>query len=208
MSDSGVVRKYSSDRLASPAPIRPLVHHAIVAVGTTTSQKDMKICMRILAASSTQIGDAVLAGVRCALELRAATAEASRSSFPHLLGTHIAENGREWSDPAPAAHCHTIGNGGPHADLAAALEVNTADVQVLPRPSRCLNVGSSLDGDIIVDADQIQRTGQESIMRALKVIAHSGTELSQHECHKRRAAIHQTQSEQHSVLQPANAPDP
>src|SRR6476620_411271 len=58
MSDSGVVQKYSSEWPASAVPIRPLVPHTIVAVGTTTSQQDMKICVRIFAVSSTQIGDA------------------------------------------------------------------------------------------------------------------------------------------------------
>src|SRR6516165_10013603 len=58
MSNSGATRKYSSETLASPAAIRLLANHKIAAVGTTTSQKHMKICIRILAVSSNQIGDA------------------------------------------------------------------------------------------------------------------------------------------------------
>jgi hypothetical protein len=70
-----------------------------------------------------------------------------------------------------------------------------------------VNVGSSLYGDIIIDADQIQWAGQDGIVRALKVVANSSTELAQHECQERRAAIHKTQREEHNVLQPSNAPD-
>src|SRR5262245_1264863 len=98
-----------------------------------------------------------MANIRCALQLRAAAAEARRSSFPHLLRTHAGKNGGERSDPTAAAYRHIIGNGGSHPDLAPALDVNRADVQMLPRPPRRLNVGSSLDGDIIIDGDQIQR---------------------------------------------------
>ena len=74
---------------------------------------------------------------------------------------------------AAAAHRHIIGDGGPHPDLATALEVNRTDVQVLPRPPRRLNVGSGLDGDIVLDGDQVQRPGKLSIVRALKVAAHA-----------------------------------
>ena len=35
-----------------------LANHKIVAVGTTVSQTDMKICIAMLSASSNQIGDA------------------------------------------------------------------------------------------------------------------------------------------------------
>src|SRR5215475_3710527 len=38
--------------------MRPLTDHKIAAVGSTTTQKAMKICMRILAVSNSQIGDA------------------------------------------------------------------------------------------------------------------------------------------------------
>ena len=147
------------------------------------------------------------ATMRRALELRAAAGKARGSSFPHLLRTHAGKNGGERSDPAPAAHRHIVRDGGSHSDLAPALEVNGADLQVLPRPPRRVNVGSGLDGDIIVDGDQIQRPGQVCVIRALKIVAHAGAELPQHECHHRRAAIHQTQREQHHVLQSADTPD-
>src|SRR5215470_6421913 len=58
ISNSGVTRKYSSNRLASPAGIRLLANHKIAAVGSATSQKAIKICTRILAVSNSQIGDA------------------------------------------------------------------------------------------------------------------------------------------------------
>src|SRR5215510_545655 len=147
------------------------------------------------------------AGVRGALELRAAAAEARRSSFPHLLRAHVAENRGERSNPTPAPHRHTVGDAGPHPDLATALEVNRADMQVLPHPPRCLDIGSSLDGDIIIDAKQIQRSGQESIVRALKVFAYFRAELPQNEGHQRRAPIHHSQGEERNVFQPSNAPD-
>ena len=172
------------------------------------SQKDMKICIATLSASSNQIGDAYRQVSRCAPELRAAAAEARGSSFPHLVRTHAGENGGERSDPTPAANRHIVGDGGAHSDLAPAFEVNRADMQGLSRPTRRLNVRSGLDGDIVVDGDQIQRPGQVSIVRALKVVAHAGAELPQHECHERRAAVQRTQREKHHVLQPSDTPDP
>ena len=45
------------------------------------------------------------------------------------------------------------------------------------------------------------------ILRTLQIGAHAAPELTQHEGHERRAAIHQPQHEEHSVLHPANAPD-
>ena len=80
-------------------------------------------------------------------------------------------------------------------------------MQVGPRPPRCLNVGSGLDGDIIFDGDQIERPGKLAILRALKVLADATAELPQNECHERRAAIHETQREKHHVLQPSDTPD-
>ena len=81
-------------------------------------------------------------------------------------------------------------------------------MQGLSRPTRGLNVRSGLDGDIVVDGDQIQRPGQVSIVRALKVVAHAGAKLPQHECHERSAAVQRTQREKHHVLQPSDTPDP
>ena len=97
--------------------------------------------------------------------------------------------------------------GGPHSDLASALEANRADVQVLPRPPRRLDVGPARDGDIVLDEEQVQGPGQGSIVCALKVAAHGRAELPQHECHERRAAIQHTQREEHHALQPSDAPD-
>src|SRR5271169_6004562 len=148
----------------------------------------------------------VLADIRRALQLRATAAEARGSSFPHLLRTHVAEDGSERSDPSAAAHRHIVGDGGPHPDLATTLKVNRADEQVLTRPTRRLDVGPGLDGDIVLDGDQVQGSRYDSIVRALKVVTHRRAELPQHECHKRRAAIHRTQQEQHYVLQPPDAP--
>jgi hypothetical protein len=62
-------------------------------------------------------------------------------------------------------------------------------MQGLSRPTGGLNVRSGLDGDIVVDRDQIQRPGQVSIVCALKVVAHAGTKLPHHKCHERSAAV-------------------
>ena len=77
----------------------------------------------------------------------------------------------------------------------------------LPRPPRRLDVGPGLDGDIVLDGDQVERPGQGSIVCALKVGANVRAELPQHEGHQRRAAIHRTQRQEHHVLQPSDAPD-
>ena len=97
------------------------------------------------------------------------------------MRTHAGENGGE-RVIHPPANSHIVGDGGSHSDLAPACEVNRADMQGLSRPTRGLNVRSGLDGDIVVDGDQIQRPGQVSIVRALKVVAHAGAKLPQHEC--------------------------
>src|SRR2546430_15433125 len=107
--------------------------------------------------------------MRRAPELRATAGKARGSSFPHLLRTHAGKNGGERSAPAPAAHRHTVRDGGSHSDLAPALEVTGADMQVLPRPARRVNVGSGLDGDIIVNRDQIQRARQIRLLRAVTI---------------------------------------
>ena len=78
----------------------------------------------------------VLAAVRRAIQIRAAASELRRGSLPHLLRTHVAEDGSKRSDPGAAAHRHMVGDPCPHSDLAAALEVNGADMQLLPHPPR------------------------------------------------------------------------
>src|SRR4249919_687905 len=94
-----------------------------------------------------------------ALQCRAAPADARGSSFPYLLRAYVGEDGGERSDPRAAAHRHIVGDGGSHPDLATALEVNRADMQVLPRPFGRLDVGSSLNGDIVLDGEQIHGPG-------------------------------------------------
>ena len=74
----------------------------------------------------------VPAGDRRALQLRAAAAQPRGSAFPHLVLAHVGEDGGERSDPGAAAYRHIVGNSGPHPDLAAALEANRADVEILP----------------------------------------------------------------------------
>ena len=86
--------------------------------------------------------------------LRRAGAPSHISCEPTLVRMGV--NG---SDPRAAAHRHIVGDGGSHPDLATALEVNRADMQVLPRPFGRLDVGSSLNGDIVLDGEQVQGPG-------------------------------------------------
>jgi hypothetical protein len=91
-------------------------------------------------------------------------------------------------------------HGGPHSDLAAALQVDRAHPQMLARPANCLNVGAGLDRDVVLDSDQIKRPGKVSIMSALKVLSHACAELLQRESSKRRAAIHGIQRHEAELL--------
>ena len=50
-------------------------------------------------------------------------------------------------------------------------------MQVLPRPPHRSDVGPGLDGDIILDGEQVQGTGQVGVVGALKVVAHGRSEL-------------------------------
>ena len=97
-------------------------------------------------------------------------------ALPHFLRTHVGEDGSQRSDPAAAAHRHMVGDAGPHADLAAALEVNRANVQLLPHPPRHGQVGSGLDGDIVLDGEEVQRPGELHGVRAVNVLAHGRSE--------------------------------
>src|SRR4029078_7162072 len=79
-----------------------------------------------------------------ALQLHDPACEVRWTTFPHLMRTHVVENGRKRGDPGSASHSHIAGNGGLHSDLATALDANRTDVQVLPGPSRGMNVCSGL----------------------------------------------------------------
>ena len=116
---------------------------------------------------------------RRALQLRATASESCRGSRPHLPRTHVVEDGSQRSDPAPAAHRHMVGDARPHADLAAALEVNRANMQLLPHPPRHGQVGSGLDGDIVLDGEQVQRSGELHGVRAVNVCTHGRSEPAQ-----------------------------
>ena len=82
-------------------------------------------------------------------QLRATAGKACRSPFPNLLRADVSQDGRERSDPAAAANPHIVGDGGSHSDLATAFKVDRADEQILPGPSRRLDVGAGLDSDIV-----------------------------------------------------------
>src|SRR5262245_371093 len=58
ISDSGVILKYEPGNSMSSTRKKPRVHHRIAAAGTTSRQKDVMICMRMLTLSSSQIGAA------------------------------------------------------------------------------------------------------------------------------------------------------
>jgi hypothetical protein len=47
-------------------------------------------------------------------------------------------------------------DGRPHADLAAAPEMNGANLQILAGPSRTVYIGTGLNRDVVVDRDQGQ----------------------------------------------------
>src|SRR6185369_3602739 len=113
----------------------------------------------------------VLADVRRALQFQASACEAGWRSFPHLMRTHVVENGRKRGDPGSASHSNIAGNGGLHSDLATPLDANRTDVQVLPGPSRGMNVCSGLYCDIVLNGDQVKRSGQVNICPILKVVA-------------------------------------
>jgi len=104
----------------------------------------------------------VLAAARRALQLGATATESRRGSLPHLLRTHVAEDGGQGSDPAAAAHRHIVGNARTHADLAAALEVHRADMQLLPHPPGHGDMGSGLDGHIVPDGEEVQWSGKST----------------------------------------------
>ena len=139
----------------------------------------------------------VPAAVRRTLQFRAAATESRRGALPHLLRTHVAEDGSKRGDPGAAAHRHMVGDGCPHSDLAAALEVNRADMQLRPHPPRHVYVGAGLDGDIVLDGEQVQRSGELHVVRALKVVTHGRPEPPQHVGHERRAAKHRAQGTEH-----------
>src|SRR6516165_12290404 len=168
ISRSGVTLKYSLESSASPAGMRPLRNHEIAAAGATTSQKDKKVCMMMLRASSSQLGAAYrrISAVR----LSSVQRPPRRAGAPSHISCEptLVRMGVKRSDPAAAAPPHIVGNRGSHSDLAPALEANWADMQILSRPPRRVNVGSGLDGDVILDGHQIQRPGEISVVRALK----------------------------------------
>ncbi len=136
----------------------------------------------------------VTAAFRRTLQRRATATESGRGSLPHLLRTHVAEDGSEGSYPGAAAHRHMVGDGGPHSDLAATLEVNRTDMQLRPHPSRQVDIGSGLDGDIVLDGEQVQRSGELRVVRAVEVVTHRRPEPPQHVCHERCAAEHRVPS--------------
>src|SRR5688500_3638166 len=122
----------------------------------------------------------VLARVCGALQLNATAGEASGSSFPNLLRTHVVEDRGERRNPGALAHGHIIGNGSTYSDFATALKVDRADPQMLTGPTSCLNVRSRLDRDVVPEGDQIEWPMQVSILGALKIPSDFRSELSQH----------------------------
>ena len=112
--------------------VKPRANHKIAAVGTTLRQKNKKICIRMLRVSSNQIGCAYRQAP--AVRFSSVQRPVRRAGAPSHIscGPTSAEDGGERSDPGAAAHRHVVGDGGPHPDLAAALEVNRADVQACP----------------------------------------------------------------------------
>ena len=196
ISCSGVILKYSLRELCFSDGYEGDGDQVTAAVGTTRSQKSRKICIRMLRVSMNQNGYAYrqLLAVRFSSvqrPLNRAGAPSHISSEPTSLRMGV--NGVT-QVPRPTVTWLAIGC--PHSDLAAALEVNRADMQLLPYPPRHVYVGSALDGDIVLDGEQVERSGERCVVRALKVVTHGRSEPPQHERHKRRAAKQHTQRPQ------------
>src|SRR6516164_3294385 len=169
--------KYPLGRSASPTKMKVAAHHEAAAAGRTRRQNSRTTCMRMLSASRSQNGNTYWQlAARRALQLGATATESRRGSLPHLLRTHVAEDGGQGSDPAAAAHRHIVGNARTHADLAAALEVHGADMQLLPHPPGHGDMGSGLDGHIVPDGEEVQWSGELDVVVALEVVTHGRPE--------------------------------
>src|SRR5262245_25481356 len=57
-SKSGVILKYEPGNSMPSTSMKPRAHHTIATAGTTSRQKDVTICIRMLRLSSSQIGAA------------------------------------------------------------------------------------------------------------------------------------------------------
>src|ERR1700730_10522105 len=63
ISNGGVTLKYSPESSASPVGIKARANQEIAAAGSTISDKDRKICMRMLKVSNSQVGHPYWEGV-------------------------------------------------------------------------------------------------------------------------------------------------
>ena len=86
--------------------------------------------------------------------------------------------------------------------------MNRADLQLWPHPPRHVHIGPGLDGDIVLDAKKIQRSGEGHVVRAFRLVTDARPELSQCEGHERRAAKHGAQGAEYRGFQPSDTPDP
>src|SRR5690242_13064102 len=101
----------------------------------------------------------------------------------------VLEYGRKRRDPCTSSDTDVVGDRGPHRDLAFVSETYRPDPKLLPGPTRCLNVGSALDRNVVADCDEIKRPRKICIPRALEVLADPRSELLEHKGAQRRAAV-------------------
>ena len=80
-------------------------------------------------------------------------------------------------------------------------------MHVLAHPPQSMNISPCLDGNIVLDGEQIQGPEKFCIICALEIFPYPGTEPTQHICHEWRTAKQCAQRSQHRLFQPPDTPD-